>query len=225
MTYAEQLRITLLDKGLLALLILVAGFFINRLLEVYKREQATLLEAFKSQQNLALESFRSQRSLENELEKLRDAKRLGFLERQLSEFYWPLFMRLSIDNAVWSRILDAKHGSDETRRKVGQEIERMVILPNHEEIVRILQSSIFLAESSEADVDLMLQYIRHVAVYRALRASGVNDKYPLELGEPWPDQFYSRVRDTAFALQAEYEAAVRSLKARENGAAPTGAPT
>ena len=35
---------------------------------------------------------------------LSHTKRLEFLERQLTEFYWPLYWGLQKDNAVWQRV-------------------------------------------------------------------------------------------------------------------------
>lgn len=59
MTFREQVFITILDKGLLALLIAVGSFALNRLLEQYKSMQAQSLEAFRQRQARTLEEFRT----------------------------------------------------------------------------------------------------------------------------------------------------------------------
>jgi hypothetical protein len=33
-------------------------------------------------------------------------KRIDFLGNQLSRFFWPIYIRLQMDNVVWERILD-----------------------------------------------------------------------------------------------------------------------
>jgi hypothetical protein len=133
--FEQQLLITVVDKLLIAGVILLAGWGLNRLLERLKSHLA----------------------LRNEFAKLRDAKELEFLDKQLSQFYYPLYIRLHIDGAVWNRILDKRSGNDELRRRVGDAIEKNVILPNHEEMVRIIQSHINLAESDGTAFGLMLR--------------------------------------------------------------------
>src|SRR5690348_9740877 len=46
-------------------------------------------------------------SRQKEWDKLQINKRIEILGRQLSEFYWPVYLRLQRDNAVWDRIMDA----------------------------------------------------------------------------------------------------------------------
>jgi hypothetical protein len=186
MTFQEQLAITVVDKLAIGGLLLLAGWWLNRLLE----------------------TFRSRRSLENEFAKLRDAKRLEFLDKQLSQFYYPIYIRLHIDGVVWKRILDKREGNDELRRKVGDAIEKNVILPNHEEIVRIIQSNIHLAQCDAAAFEVMLRYVRHVAVYKAMREAGCHDRDPISLGEPWPDDFLPIVEKTTGASQQQFDALV-----------------
>lgn len=144
MTFREQLILTLIDKLLIAAVIVLIGWGLNRILE----------------------KLRSELALKNELVKLRDAKRLDFLDKQLSQFYYPLYIRLHIDGAVSRRILDNRNGDDDLRSRVGAAIERNIILPNHDEIVKTIQANIHLAESDGLAFDQMLRYVRHVSVYK-----------------------------------------------------------
>jgi hypothetical protein len=183
-TFREQLLLTIVDKAAIAGLLLLAGWGLNR----------------------ALERLRSDFALRNELAKLRDAKELDLLDRQLSQFYYPLYIGLHIDGAVWQRILDRSAGQDELRQKVGDLIERNVILPNHERMVQVIQSNIHLAEPDQTAFDLMLTYVRHVSVYKAMREAGCRDKDPTSLGEPWPAGLLARIEATTARLQREYDA-------------------
>jgi hypothetical protein len=182
-SFREQLIITVVDKLAIAGLLLLVGWGLNR----------------------ALERIKSQFALRNEFAKLRDAKELEFLDKQLSQFYYPLYIRLHIDGAVWHRILDRAAGQDDLRQKVGDLIERTVILPNHEEMVKIIQSNIHLAESDQEAFDAMLTYVRHVAVYKAMREAGCRDKDPLALGEPWPKTLLPQIEATTARLQQRYD--------------------
>jgi hypothetical protein len=181
--FQEQLILTVVDKMLIAGVLLLAGWGLNRLLEKLKSELA----------------------IKNEFAKLRDAKQLEFLEKQLSQFYYPLYIRLHIDGAVWTRILDKQNGNDELRQKVGAAIERNIILPNHEAMVKIIEGNIHLAESDALAFNQMLSYVRHVAVYRAMRESGCQDKDPISLGEPWPSKLLPIIEATTYKLQTDYD--------------------
>ena len=120
-------------------------------------------------------------------------KRLDVLEQQLSRFYWPIYIRLQKDNAVWKRILDRSKGTEDLRAKVGDAIESKVVLPNHQETVRVIQDNIHLAQLDQKLEELLLQYVRHVAVYSAMRDAGCMDMDPIMLGEPWPEDLFSAI--------------------------------
>jgi len=109
----DQLIVTVVDKFLIALVIAIAAFALNRIIE----------------------KLRAGLAIRNEFIKLRDAKRMEFLDKQLSQFYYPLYIRLHIDGAVWKRILDKRNGDDDLRRRVGDSIEKNTILPNHDAMV------------------------------------------------------------------------------------------
>ncbi|HYJ05426.1 MAG TPA: hypothetical protein VEX43_09850 [Chthoniobacterales bacterium] len=182
MSFHETLTITIIDKLVIAALLLVAGFWLNRILE----------------------RLRASSARETDRHRLRDQKRVEFLERQLSEFYYPIYIRLNIDNVVWRRILDRKN-DDELKSKIGYAIEREVLLPNHAEIIRVLETKIHLADCDDLTFQQMLLYIRHVAVYRALRGVGCHDVDPIRLGEHWPKDFYPSIEATVKKLQSEYD--------------------
>src|SRR5579883_1031710 len=114
-TFGQQLIITIVDKAAIGALLLIAGFYLNRVLEKFKADTER----------------------ENERERLRIQKQLDYLERQLSEFYYPIYVRLHIDGATWGRILDKNNGDQDLRSRVGASIEKDVLLPNHEAIVQI----------------------------------------------------------------------------------------
>src|SRR3981189_2557141 len=59
---SEQLQLTLLDKGLIGLLLVVAGFAFNSMLERFKSNRAKALDALRSDLTLQLEKQREQRT-------------------------------------------------------------------------------------------------------------------------------------------------------------------
>lgn len=129
---------------------------------------------------------------------------LDFKSQQLNEFYWPIFIRLQKDNAIWNRILD-KASPDGRLKAIAKEIEAKEVLPNHGEIVQIIQNKIHLSQANEELQAALMQYVRHVAVYKAMRAAGDDDRFPLALGEPWPDKLFPLIEGRTKALQAEFD--------------------
>lgn len=186
LSFHEQLIITLMDKALIGGIVAVAGFWANRYLE----------------------SFKSRRELENELSKLRDQKRLEILESQLSKFYWPLYLRLQMDNVVWRRILD-RTAEDEVKRSVAGQIDENFILPNHEAMRTTIEGNIHLARADQGLFDALLRYLRHVAVYKALRASGIRNVDPVALGEGWPKDLFVKIEEATLARQKEFDQMIR----------------
>lgn len=132
-------------------------------------------------------------------------KRLDVLEQQLSRFYWPIYIRLQKDNAVWNQILNRSKGSEDLRARVGDVIESNIVLPNHQETVQVIQENIHLAQLDKKLEELLLQYVRHVAVYSAMRDAGCKDMDPIMLGEPWPDDLFPTIKLRTHDLQKEFD--------------------
>ena len=173
------------DKLAIGLLILFSGYILNRAIEKYKAAQM----------------------LKSELSKQRFTASLQRIERQLSEFYWPMYLRLQKDNTVWRRLLDKDKEEDNPLRRIGSRIETDFILPNHNELVKIIETKIHLAEPDAALQASLLAYIDHVAVYKAAIAAGFTDLHGTqrELLTPWPRDLFPLIEDRTLKLQREYE--------------------
>lgn len=172
------------DKLAIGFLILFAGYVLNRAVEKYKATQA----------------------LRSEFSKQRFAATLQRLERQLSEFYWPIYLRLQKDNTVWTRLLDKAKEDENPLKRIGSRIETDFILPNHSELVKIIETKIHLAEPSAALQDALLKYIDHVTVYNAAVAAGFTDLHDTEkhLMTPWPQDLFPLIEERTLKLQREY---------------------
>jgi hypothetical protein len=138
------------------------------------------LQAFEHRLNEELESYKGIIATEETANQLRFNQRLSFRAQQLSEFYWPIYIRLQIDNVVWERALGAQT-PNRLPADVGRPMEQF-ILDNHKEILKVIETKFYLAEPTpELETDL-LNYVRHVAVYLAMRTTQhYNDKVPLDL--------------------------------------------
>ena len=85
----EELIKILFEKGLLAVIIAIIGYWINKSLEKIKFENAKYLELEKQNAQLKNKIIESARE-----------KGLETVEKQLSEFYYPIYFRLQKDNAI-----------------------------------------------------------------------------------------------------------------------------
>lgn len=140
---------------------------------------------------------------QEELTRLRRNKKLEILEKQLSEFYLPLYLRLEKDNLVWRKVFEQT--DTPLNPAVKQNLELNFILPNHDEIMKILESKIYLARADQRLSAAMSKYIRHIAIYKALRSAGIFDQDPIALGEPFPTDFFSLLTEEKDRLQQEFD--------------------
>jgi hypothetical protein len=135
--------------------------------------------------------------------------RVNELEKRLSQFYWPIYLRLQRDNVVWTKILDRNNQSDTERQQLAHQIEQGVLLPNHAEIVKIIESHIHIAALDKEFEAEILSYLRHIDVYRSIRTVGIIDKDPVYFGEPYPPGFFDSVEKRLLKFQIEYEDIIR----------------
>jgi hypothetical protein len=192
--FYEKLLLTLVDKGALALLVVIVGFWINKRLEKFKSEQFRISELAKQKQ-----------SLENELRRQRDTIKLQFIERQLSQFYWPIYLRLQKDNEVWNRVHHLSDRSNVLPKELGTAIEKNFLLPNHDEMVKIIESGIHLAKDDEELFKVLIKYIKHAALYKSIRSAGRYDLNPIDVGEPFPKNLFTAIEKKTMRLQKQYD--------------------
>lgn len=131
---------------------------------------------------------------------LRD-KRFQLYERQLSEFYWPIYIRLHNNNSVWMRILSKGELYDKLENSIALTIENDVIIKNHKEIEEIIKSSIQIALPDKKLIDAIKDYLKHVEIYKALKVANVNDVFPADFKASYPEQFIRLIADKTFYLQ------------------------
>jgi len=183
-TMTRDLIKIIADKLAIGLLILFSGYMLNRAIEKYKAAQG----------------------LKSEISKQRFTATLQRIERQLSEFYWPMYLRLQKDNTVWRRLLGKRKEEGNPLRRIGSRIEIDFKLPNHNELVKIIETKIHLAEPDAALQAALLSYIDHVAVYNAAIAAGFTDLHgsQRELLTPWPRDLFPLIEDRTLKLQRDY---------------------
>lgn len=159
--------------------------------------------------------------------------RIRQLERQLTEFYWPLYARLMRDSVVREKVIQnlgdpgageapkwTRRMDENFKRKLSREIQSDIILPNHLEAAKIVRSGIHLTGADRDFVRLLESYIRYVDTFSTLRASGIWDADPVHLGEPCPPELFDAVSTRLRLCQDEYDALMREHGAGEEPADP-----
>ncbi|NOK14349.1 hypothetical protein [Corallococcus exercitus] len=121
-----------------------------------------------------------------ELESLSLEKQIELPEDQPSQFCWPIYIRLRKDNVIWRRILNKRdeHG---LTANIGSAFERSVALPNHGEVVESKIHLAFLGDNADEDLlEVLMDYVNHIGIYQAIRATGEEKNFPYDFGAPYP---------------------------------------
>ena len=175
---------THMNQALLTALGAAAGFVVKSLWDVYwKRREETA--------------------------SLARSKRIELLERQLSLFYWPLYLHLQKNNVIWERIVQGRSINDALKNKVDAALYTTFFLPNHEIMVKIIESNVHLAQPDVGFENLLLRFIRHVTIFRTMRDVGLPYD-PIAVGEPWPAEFFPAVETRLKSLQERYDSEIGS---------------
>lgn len=196
----DQLLVVLVDKALIGVILVVIGFWLNKRLEIVRASR-----------NLIQALIQQRQKVEDELTVARHARRLEFLEKQLSTFYWPLYLRLEKDNVMWKRIAHlADDADDPLPAEAGHAVERGYILPNHAEAVALIERNAHLIDDKDLFAEL-LRYVRHVAVFQAVRGTPeLKGRDPRHFGEPFPETLFPLVERKLGKLQDEYQRLLHS---------------
>lgn len=152
-------------------------------------------------------------------------KRIEFLERQLSLFYWPLYIHLQKNNIVWDHLVNGTSINFKAKTTVDKQLYQNFFLPNHEAILKLIEANIHLAQPDEELERLLLRFIRHVAVFRAIRDGGLQNTDPVDVGEPWPTELFPAVEQRLRGLQQQYDQEIGRVVVMKGANSPDQRPT
>jgi hypothetical protein len=184
-----------IDKAWGPILLLIAGLWVNQ-----------NLEAFKAGLRATEQAERDKSELQKQLEITRRDMDFKFRERQLTQFYWPIYLRLQKDSAIWQHI--GQLARDQSRvlpDEASRILEKAHLLENHGEIVKLIEANIQLSGNDEALLQDLTLYIGHVAVYKALR-DAQSTLNPIDVGAEFPAKLIPRLKERLDLLQREYTA-------------------
>jgi hypothetical protein len=190
--FGQKLLVLLIDKVLIAGIAFVLWHYYSRL---QRRREAEAQKVDELRQQL--------RALQEQKARTELADQITLLERQLTEFYWPFKYCINIDSAVWEKVPQL-NAAAKMPGDAGHALEKETILTNHERALDVIEKSFGLVASDQQLVDVITRYVRHVAVYRALRAGGAGEN-PIDVGEPYPEDLPGVIEDRMATAQKELD--------------------
>lgn len=191
MSLREEIILVLLDKLAIALLILIAGYFLNKLIERFKAEQ----------------------SLRKQYESLRDETKLTHIQRQIEELYSPLHALQTTSRIVYDIANQKRAGMrGQSRTDVSKEeaeIWRYFVekyfLPFNKQMADLIRSKVHLMETEELP-NSFNRFLEHQAQYDCLHSLWRDKEIPSDeiYGTGWPEQFGGDVQRTLTDLRRRY---------------------
>ena len=129
--------------------------------------------------------------------------RLAEVTALLEELFQPISNRLKKDTAIWEGIKRDRNSRDSLEYKMAVSLEMKQIIPNHREVVAIIERTRHLVSEDEELNKVLDQYLRHVANFIAVRDAGEDWIYPELLGHPWPAKLIPLIEARLEALRKE----------------------
>jgi len=144
------------------------------------------------------------------------------LERQIEEFYGPLFNlvhQIVVCNHVQHEILYSKDSKGNSIKsasdadEVRQFFQENYFIPLHDEMIRILKTKLYLVEGAEMP-DSFYKYLRHSIQEQVQgtlwRKHGVDTSHVA--GLPYPNEIYQDVKSGLDRTMIKYEQCINNLK-------------
>lgn len=174
MTFDESMKLLILDKAALALIAITMGglltHYLNRRAKSEDRAAVAVEDLVRRRREAALRAI--------DLE-------IALLERRINDFLWPLTLYMRIDDVVWKRIPGLNLDGQSMPTKAGALIESQCLLPNHYRAVELIERHFSLVAEETELINPMIDYVQHVAIFRALREANLNLN-PIDVGAEFP---------------------------------------
>jgi hypothetical protein len=137
------------------------------------------------------------------------------LERQIEEFYGPLFNlvnHLFLANQIHEE-LKLSIQEEAAKKRVSDFFQETQYIPLHENISTILKNKLYLAEGVDIP-ESFLDYMKHSTQQRIQGSlwSRIQIDTSKVSGEPWPDQFYPDIENALKKSMRDHEETVEQLR-------------
>ena len=195
---SDKILLLIIDKLAIGLLILVAGYFVNKTLERFRGEQA----------------------LRKEYESLRDRTALTHLQRQIEELYSPLLGLLTQSKIVFdiaekklpNRLGGQAHTSPEEDETWRYFVEHY-FLPLNKQMADLVRTKVYLIPTDAMPESFNL-FLMHQAQFDCLHAlwrdKGISSMEVPGIG--WPKGFQEDVKQTLASLRKTHNENLRRIE-------------
>lgn len=128
------------------------------------------------------------------------------IRMQLEQFYRPIYHRLWNDQAEWQKILGVREAPGSLEYRLAKHYEENVVIPNHNQIVAIIDTHFSLADADEELLNLLQQYKKDVGEYKALRSVGEQTLFSTEKSDDdwWHQDLFNAIKERMDRLEQEY---------------------
>lgn len=141
-----------------------------------------------------------------EQEKMRGI-RLSHLEKKLKLFLNPVLNAIEFDNSIWSRLSAISDSANSYPERLSLELERQFVLENHVRATELVRENFHFIEIDSPLHKSLIQYMRHVAVYKSLR--DLNESInPVDLNEEFPAALEEQIRKEYIITREKYNSLV-----------------
>lgn len=103
-----------------------------------------------------------------------------------------------------------KDSRESIEYKMAFELEMKQIIPNHKEIMSIIEKWRHLVDEDKELSEVLDQYLRHVSAFIAIRDAGEDWNFPELLGYPWPEKLIPVIEARLEDLRKERKRLVSS---------------
>ena len=121
----------------------------------------------------------------------------------LDFFFQPISNGLRKDTAIWRGIMRDKDRRDSLEYRMAYELEVKQVLPNHKEMVSVIDKWRHLVNDDSELCDILDDILRHVAAFVAVRDAGESWTFPKLLGYPWPQRLVPAIEARVALLRNE----------------------
>ena len=132
------------------------------------------------------------------------AERIQYLKSKLQLFLDPVLQAIEIDNITWERIQSLSDDKDVFSKKLSVAVEHDFLMENHKKAAECVQKNLHFLALDHPLRKTLIEYVKHVAVYAALRKTG-EDLNPIDVNVEFPDQLESLLRIEFEQAQAAYD--------------------
>jgi hypothetical protein len=198
-TFEQQVQLVLLDKLAIGIVVLVAAFVLNRLLERYKTLQAR----------------------EKELALLQITTERAYVQRQLEELYSPLMALIQqsqeIYNIAASKLpsLSGRPPANKDEAEVWRWFVETYFLSINKQIGDIIRTKIYLLENGVLP-ESFTQFWRHETQYECLHRLWKDKQVSSDeiVGVGWPKTIQNDVETVLGRLRRRHESLAQQVSAR-----------